>query len=154
MSMTRQELSQFCIDELNKVMKTFDVKGPAYATSDDGMANFRETAKRMLPEMYKEDEWSAMYRVLLVLIDKHYLALSKGMDVFEFAERLDDIIIYSLIAKAMHKCRTSEDTTIKGGATGEAVNIVIRDDSTGISMIMANSMIQNIRSNILKNGGN
>ena len=105
--MTREELAKFMEAKATEITGVFKYKNTDYGMGDDAFANFRKTAERIvIPFMSKhgieisiED---AMFLVLMVLQDKHLVALSQtGLDGSEVLERLTDVAVYSLIGAAM-----------------------------------------------------
>lgn len=98
--MTRAELHDFIKSQLCVIVGLFDQKNQAYGNGDDAFYNFTETAKRI----YGSAGLDAAFRVLLAYMDKHMIALANtGIDDFEAAERLKDIVVYALIGLAMAK---------------------------------------------------
>ena len=108
MSMTRKELSEHVCRSCDYTKELFAYKNQDYGASDDGFANFRKTAERIVipfMERYgvKVEVHDAMFMVLEIYKDKHCVALSQtGLTGNEVSERLGDIANYSLIAKAMY----------------------------------------------------
>ncbi len=107
--MNRKDLSNFIKESCNTITGVFEVKNVDYGSNEDAFANFRKTAERIVqPFMQKHGVRisieEAMFLVLLVLQDKHLVALSQtGLSGKEVDERLGDVAVYSLIAKAMYK---------------------------------------------------
>lgn len=105
--LTRPELTTFIENECSAIVDTFRRKNVDYGVGNDAFANFRKTAQRIIiPFMQKAgvkiSERDAMFLVLNVLLDKHAVALSQtGLAGAEAAERLNDIAVYCMIAKAM-----------------------------------------------------
>lgn len=98
--MTREELSAIVMDELAKIEKLFAFKSEGYGGNQDGLYNFRSTAKRF----FGEDTPDAMYNVLAILRDKHDCTLAKnGLSDPMFEERMRDSVVYGLIALAIHR---------------------------------------------------
>ena len=50
--------------------------------------------------MYEDNQWEAMIKVVDILLEKHLSAIAKGPSVFEYEERLRDLLIYTFF-----KCR-------------------------------------------------
>ena len=70
-----------------------------YGANADVFANFRKSAQRHLPEL---PEHEAMFKILMILQDKHLVALSQtGLKGNEVAERLRDVAVYALIGAGM-----------------------------------------------------
>ena len=114
--MNRKDLSNFIKESCATITGVFEVKNVDYGSNDDAFANFRKTAERIVqPFMQKHGVRisieEAMFLVLLVLQDKHLVALSQtGLSGKEVDERLGDVAVYSLIAKAMYsESRVSEE---------------------------------------------
>ena len=96
--MTGAELDSFILDELSRIKSLFNRKNAGYGDSEDGLYNFRETARRYLGEETPE----AMYRVLAILRDKHDATISKnGLNDPDFVERMRDSVVYGLLALAI-----------------------------------------------------
>lgn len=99
--MKRQEFNSVLNVEQEKIKALFSEKNQAYGAGDDVFYNFRQTAQRELPELYKENPHAAMFKVAEILVDKHNVALAKGIDVHEARSRLQDRVVYSLLQIAM-----------------------------------------------------
>lgn len=96
--MTRDELARFVGTEAANISQTFALKNRSYGGDSDAFHNFRETARRV----FKSEDWHSMFRVLLTLVDKHYVALcNNGLYDPEAEERLRDIAVYCLIGLGM-----------------------------------------------------
>ena len=91
----------FIRDKYDEIEKLFVRKNVGYGASDDLFWNFRQTAERIHPALYSEDPYVAMFLVAETLVDKHNVALAKGMAVNECDERLMDRIVYSLLQLKM-----------------------------------------------------
>jgi hypothetical protein len=102
-AMTRDELATFIGEKCDDIKQLFATKNKDYGMADDAFANFRKSAHRViLPMAPGLDEHEAMFRVLLVLLDKHAVALSQtGLGGNEVDERLADIANYALIARGI-----------------------------------------------------
>lgn len=107
--MTRDELAQKVAKQCDAIKEKFALKNTAYGAPIDGYFNFRETARRMFPQAYGEDEFGAMFRIIEILKDKHNIALTNGIDVYECRDRLIDICVYCMIQVAMY----DEKNTVK-----------------------------------------
>lgn len=94
MSIKRDEFIQILDRELERVKELFKTKNKSYGSNDEVFHNFKETARRVYGDMFHE----AMWTVILTYMDKHMVALAKGIQEEEFVERLRDIIVYSLLA--------------------------------------------------------
>ena len=113
------------------ILRLQEVKGGEYAPGADRLANFKEAAKRtgMTPE-----------QVLLVYLDKHYASISNYIKdkasgvVRPLSEpidgRLDDIITYCLLAKALFG-ESSVDLTAVQAAMIEPLSGLQWDDTEG-----------------------
>lgn len=110
--MKRENFLELLDQEYNQIRDLFTIRNKSYGADDDLFYNFRETAERMLPELYRSNPYEAMYKVLMILLDKHMVALTKGLTVNEFQDRSRDVIVYTLIAKCMEADMLSEQ---KGG---------------------------------------
>jgi hypothetical protein len=100
--MTRDQFKQIMGKTLDEIRGVFDYKNTSYGKADDAFHNFRSSAIRC----FGEDTPENMYKVLLVLVDKHLVAVAnKGLEDAEFVERMKDIIVYSLIAIGMYEDR-------------------------------------------------
>lgn len=105
--MSRAELATFIENECSAIVSTFNRKNIDYGASEDAFANFRKTAQRIIIPFMESaginiSERDAMFLVLNVLMDKHAVALSQtGLGGAEASERLNDIAVYCMIAKAM-----------------------------------------------------
>ena len=96
--MTRDEFIKFAGVMFDGIIDLYKGKQQAYGASDDLFFNFRQTAARIYPELPME---AGMFKVAETLVDKHNVALAKGIDVSECSERLKDRIVYSLLQMAM-----------------------------------------------------
>lgn len=84
-------------EEFKQIQELFERKNRLYGCREKGdvLYNFRETAQRV----FGEDSPEAMFKTLLVLADKHWVALTKnGLRDPEVVERLRDMIVYCLLA--------------------------------------------------------
>ncbi|BCV23276.1 hypothetical protein [Gelria sp. Kuro-4] len=98
--MTRDEFLTFLDAKLQEIRDKFNRKNDSYGVRDDVFHNFRETARRI----YSSEGSEAMFRVLLTLEDKHTVSLCKnGLADPEVEDRLEDRVVYNLIALAMCK---------------------------------------------------
>lgn len=98
--MTRDDFFEITCETWGKIEDLFNIKNKSYGRGDDIFHNFRETALRLT----RCDSPEHMFQVLLVLQDKHRVALAnRGLDDPEFEERVMDDIIYSLLAIAMYR---------------------------------------------------
>ena len=93
----RADFVLFIQDKFEEFRKLFARKNKGYGTNDDLFWNFRQTAERLYPNMYEQDPYAAMFLVAETLVDKHNVALAKGIAVSECEERLLDRIVYSLL---------------------------------------------------------
>jgi len=91
----------FIQDKFEEIQKLFARKNEGYGASGDLFWNFRQTAERLYPSMYAQDPYAAMFLVAETLVDKHNVALAKGITVSECDERLLDRIVYSLLQLKM-----------------------------------------------------
>ena len=101
--MKNDELLKIMDSEFEDIKILFAKKNVSYGAEDDTFYNFRQTAMRMNPAT---DElataiYDQMFAVAETLVDKHNVALAKGIHVNECRERLRDRIVYSLIEIAM-----------------------------------------------------
>ncbi len=95
---TKAEFIHFINHALNNDRVKFAAKNLSYGQADDVLHNFRETARRVFGRADAE----SMFRVWLVLIDKHMVALAnKGVADHEARDRLGDLRIYSLLGEAI-----------------------------------------------------
>ena len=97
----RSDFILFIRDKFEEIEKLFARKNAGYGASDDLFWNFRQTAERIHPALYSEDQYAAMFLVAETLVDKHNVALAKGIEVSECDERLIDRIVYSLLQLKM-----------------------------------------------------
>ena len=97
----RSDFILFIRDKFEEIEKLFDRKNKGYGATDDLFWNFRQTAERLYPEMYAQEPFAAMFLVAETLVDKHNVALAKGLEVSECEERLLDRIVYSLLQLKM-----------------------------------------------------
>ena len=104
----RSDFVLFIRDKFEEIEKLFARKNVGYGASDDLFWNFRQTAERLHPALYAEDPYAAMFLVAETLVDKHNVALAKGIAVNECDERLMDRIVYSLLQLKM-VCERSEN---------------------------------------------
>jgi hypothetical protein len=100
---TRLEFSELLDKLLDQIRDLFSTKNQSYGAGGDVFHNFRNTARRVLPQQF-ESEHEEMFRVLAVYADKHWVALcNKGLSDSEFEERCKDIMVYMTLAIAMKK---------------------------------------------------
>ena len=92
--MKRDEFMQILDREQKEVKELFGYKNKGYGAENEAFHNFKETARRV----HNSTSHEAMWRVMLTYMDKHMVALAKGIDEGEFVERCRDIIVYSLLA--------------------------------------------------------
>ena len=115
MAMTRRsDFVLFIRDKFEEIERLFDRKNKGYGATDDLFWNFRQTAERLYPEMYAKEPFAAMFLVAETLVDKHNVALAKGLAVSECEERLLDRIVYSLLQLKMvyeHSEETAENNS-------------------------------------------
>ena len=97
----RSDFVLFIRDKFEEIEKLFVRKNAGYGAQQDLFWNFRQTAKRLYPEMYAKEPFTAMFQVAETLVDKHNVALAKGIEVSECDERLIDRIVYSLLQLKM-----------------------------------------------------
>lgn len=98
--MTREEFLTLADVEFLNIQNLFRRKNQSYGAEVDLFYNFRESAKRVL----NDTSYQSMFRILFAYMDKHLVALSnRGLDEQEFEERMRDVIVYALIAIAMHR---------------------------------------------------
>jgi|LSQX01.2.fsa_nt_gb hypothetical protein len=97
--MTRDDLLNFIQKDNEWLYKKIVEKNKEYGNPDDAYFNFRETARRMFgPEPSVED----MFHVLMILADKHWVALAQKLtQTPDCLDKLEDIEIYCKIARAM-----------------------------------------------------
>ena len=109
----RTDFILFIRDKFEEIEKLFARKNAGYGASDDLFWNFRQTAERIHPALYSEDQYAAMFLVAETLVDKHNVALAKGIAVNECDERLMDRIVYSLLQLKMVYERSENACRIK-----------------------------------------
>ena len=97
----RKDFVLFIRDKFEEIERLFTRKNEGYGASDDLFWNFRQTAERLHPSIYAYDPYAAMFLVAETLVDKHNVALAKGIAVSECDERLMDRIVYSLLQLKM-----------------------------------------------------
>ena len=108
----RTDFVLFIRDKFEEIEKLFVRKNAGYGAQQDLFWSFRQTAERLYPEMYAKEPFAAMFLAAETLVDKHNVALAKGIEVSECDERLIDRIVYSLLQlKMVHE--HSEGTTGK-----------------------------------------
>ena len=100
-SSKRTDFVLFIQDKFGEIQKLFARKNEGYGASGDLFWNFRQSAERLYPAMYAQDPYAAMFLVAETLVDKHNVALAKGITVSECEERLLDRIVYSLLQLKM-----------------------------------------------------
>ena len=107
----RADFVLFIQDKFEEIRKLFARKNKGYGTNDDLFWNFRQTAERLYPSVYEQNPYAAMFLVAETLVDKHNVALAKGIAVSECEERLLDRIVYSLLQlKMVYDCSERQDT--------------------------------------------
>ncbi len=97
----RNDFVLFIRDKFEEIEKLFNRKNEGYGGIDDVLWSFSQTAKRLYPAMYAQEPYAAMFLVAETLVDKHNVALAKGIAVSECEERLLDRIVYSLLQLKM-----------------------------------------------------
>ena len=97
----RSDFVLFIRDKFEEIEKLFARKNAGYGATNDLLWNFRHTAERIYPDLYSKDPYAAMFLVAETLVDKHNVALAKGIAVNECDERLMDRIVYSLLQLKM-----------------------------------------------------
>ena len=97
----RVDFVLFIQDKFEEIWKLFARKNEGYGTNDDLFWNFRQTAERLYPSVYEQDPYAAMFLVAETLVDKHNVALAKGIAVSECEERLLDRVVYSMLQLKM-----------------------------------------------------
>ena len=95
---TQEEFIREYLD--TKILPLFATKSGAYNVNGDEFGTIRSIAAKHLPEMYEDNQWEAMIKVVDILLEKHLFAIAKGPSVFEYEERLRDLLIYTFF-----KCR-------------------------------------------------
>jgi len=111
----RDDFVLFVRDKFAEIEKLFVRKNVGYGATDDLFWNFRQTAERLYPAIYSEDPYTAMFLVAETLVDKHNVALAKGIGVRECDERLLDRIVYSLLQLKMVYEHSEEKTGKNSG---------------------------------------
>ena len=111
----RKDFVLFIRDKFEEIEKLFSKKNEGYGASDDLFWNFRQTAERLYPAIYSKDNYAAMFLVAETLVDKHNVALAKGIAVSECDERLLDRIVYTLLQLKMVYERSEEMTEKNSG---------------------------------------
>ena len=111
----RSDFVLFIRDKFEEIEKLFVRKNAGYGAQQDLFWNFRQTAKRLYPEMYAKEPFTAMFLVAETLVDKHNVALAKGIEVSECDERLIDRIVYSLLQLKMVYEHSEEKTEKNSG---------------------------------------
>ena len=111
----RKDFVLFIRDKFEEIEKLFSKKNEGYGASDDLFWNFRQTAERLYPAIYSKDNYAAMFLVAETLVDKHNVALAKGIAVSECDERLMDRIVYTLLQLKMVYERSEEMTEKNSG---------------------------------------
>ncbi len=91
--MKRNEFIAILDREQEIIKALFTRKSGSYGAEDEVFYNFKETARRVFGSTKHEDMWKTIH----VYMDKHMVALTKGIGEPEFCERLRDIIVYSLL---------------------------------------------------------
>lgn len=108
---SRNDFVLFIQDKFEEIEMLFTRKNEGYGASGDVFWNFRQTAARLYPAMYAQDPYGAMFLVAETLVDKHNVALAKGIAVSECEERLMDRIVYSLLQLKMVYDRSERSKT-------------------------------------------
>ena len=111
----RTDFVLFIRDKFGEIEKLFVRKNAGYGAQQDLFWNFRQTAERLYPAMYAEEPFAAMFLVAETLVDKHNVALAKGLAVNECDERLMDRIVYSLLQLKMVYEHSEETAEINSG---------------------------------------
>ena len=109
----RDDFVLFIRDKFEEIEKLFVKKNVDYGAQHDLFWNFRQTAERLHPAIYSQDPYAAMFLVAETLVDKHNVALAKGIEVSECEQRLLDRIVYSLLQLKMvyeHSDKAAERT--------------------------------------------
>ncbi len=97
--MTSDKLEEFMRSQLNMILEKHELKSKSYGNHHDAFFNFRETARRQAGREPTQEE---MFKVLLTLADKHWVALMQGgAHTPEAYDRLLDMMVYCLIGRAM-----------------------------------------------------
>lgn len=112
----RGDFVLFVRDKFEEIEKLFVRKNVGYGAIDDLFWNFRQTAERLYPSMTEKDPYAAMFLVAETLVDKHNVALAKGIAASECDERLMDRIVYSLLQLKMvyeHSEETASEKSVK-----------------------------------------
>ena len=110
----RSDFVLFIRDKFEEIERLFDRKNKGYGATEDLLWNFRQTAARLYPDRYAKEPFAAMFLVAETLVDKHNVALAKGIEVSECEERLLDRIVYSLLQLKMvyeHSEETAENNS-------------------------------------------
>ena len=107
----RADFVLFIQDKFEEIRKLFARKNEGYGTNDDLFWNFRQTAERLYPTIYEQDPYAAMFLVAETLVDKHNVALAKGIAVSECEERLLDRVVYSMLQLKMVYDRSERQDT-------------------------------------------
>ncbi len=109
-TMTRGELIEKAQEDLKELIGLMRVKNQGYGLAEDGFYNFRETARRVL---CRQPGYDNMLDVLIVLMDKHWVALCQNKLADPNAEeRFGDLIVYSLIARQMIREAKKQETKL------------------------------------------
>ena len=100
--------SGIMVNELIKVDQLFIMKNKQYASKDDVLKAFKESAKRQHGELTK----AGAFKACMQFKDKHDLALLQhGTLLPDAKERLRDVIVYCLLGLAI---LSNEDTELQG----------------------------------------
>jgi len=98
-TVTRGELIENAEKDITELITLMRRKNQGYGTADDGFHNFRETARRTI---CNQPSFEDMLKILIILMDKHWVALCQcGLSDPVAEERFGDLIVYSLIARQM-----------------------------------------------------
>ena len=101
---SRNDFTLFIRGKFEEVEKLFARKNEGYGARGDLFWNFRQTAERLYPSMAQQDHYGAMFLVAETLVDKHNVALAKGIAVSECDERLMDRITDEDDQRAVIRC--------------------------------------------------
>lgn len=133
--MNREQFTTMLDSEFGRIKDLFALRNESYGSQDDLFYNFRETARRELPEEYRQNEPAAMFKVAEILLDKHNTALAKGIAVNEVRERLQDRIVYSLLQIAMVDDMAKQEPGNRSEWNGRCD--CCNSDENGVEMVSA-----------------
>ena len=106
--LNRKNFSHIMVDELVKVDQLFLMKNEQYASKEDVLKAFKESAKRQNGELTK----AGAFKACMQFKDKHELALLQhGTLLPDAKDRLRDVIVYCLLGLAI---LSNEDTELQG----------------------------------------